>query len=369
MKRLPLLLVGLTLLILLGGLTAWRVQEALTRRTDAGEATATAGATPVEVVEAGTRDLVEEARVAGSLRPRHEAGVSAEIPGRVVAVPVDVGTAVTRGQVLARLDDEDLALGVQQAEAAVAAARAGQTTAARDLAGAKALVEVGGVAEAQVLGLEARLAGADAQLAQATAGLALARSRLADATLRAPFDGVVVSRTVDLGAQLAPGMPAFTVADLSELELVLEVDARIAARVRPGDAVAIRSDLATDLPDGVVKTVSPALDATSRKAQVVVVVPAAPGLLGHGGATGTFQVGRADGVVAVPRGALLADKGEQVVYVVDGGTARRTVVVPGLQDGTWVAVAGLSAGARVVVTGNVYLSDGAAVVVRSGEPS
>lgn len=369
MKRLPLILGGVAVFALLCGLTGWRVLQAVNRRSDAGEATAGLAATPVEVAPAITRDLVEEVQVAGALRALHEADVVAQVPGQVESILADVGDTVAAGQALAHLDDDDLALGVRQAEAALAAAKAGQTTAARDLAGGLAVAEVGGVSDAQVIAMQSRSAGADAQVAQADAALGMARARLADATLRAPFSGVVVRRKTDIGAQVSPGLPAFGVADLSELELVLDVDERIAARVKPGDLVPLSSDLVPALADGTVRTVSPMLDAATHKAQIVVRLAFAPGLFGHGGASATFKLGHVEGAVAVPRGALVDDKGEHVVFVVDGTVARRLVVVPGLRDRDWVEVSGVAPGSLVVVTGNAYLSDGATVATHGGEPS
>jgi hypothetical protein len=63
------------------------------------------------------------------------------------------------------------------------------------------------------------------------------------------------------------------------------------------------------------------------------------------------------------------DKGESVVYLLDGTVAHRAVVHPGLREGDWIEVSGVTAGASVVVTGNAYLSDGAAVAVRAVDPT
>ena len=369
MKRIAVVSMGMGLAILLCGLTTWRVVDAMTRRSDVADAAGKTIATAVEVVQAAPRDLVDEVRVAGTLRALHEADVVAEVPGRVEAVLVDVGARVTKGQALARLDAEDLGLQVQQAEAALAAARAGLSSADQDHGGGVSLAAAGGLSVAQLKALEGRLAATEAQVAQAEAALGMARTRYADATLRAPFAGIVVRRRIDIGGQVAPGQPAFGIADLSALELVIDVDERVAARLKPADAVAVSSDMVADLPAGVVKTVAPMLDPLTHKAQIVVSIAYTPGLFGHGGASATFQVGEAAGVIAVPRGAVIEDNGENVVFVVDGGIARRTVVVTGLREGDWLEVSGIPVGASVVVAGSAYLSDGAAVAVRTPEPT
>lgn len=351
----------------LGGLTAWRVADALTRRTDAGAQTEGAAAVPVEVYAAATRDLVEVVQVAGTIRARHEADVVADVPGRVQAVLVDVGEAVTRGQPLARLESTELALQVRQAEAAVAMARAGQVTAARDFEAAEAVAKAGGLTESQRVAAHARLATADAQVMQAEAALGLARERLSDATLRSPIAGVVTRRLTDVGRMVNPGAPAFSVQDLSELELVLAVDEHTAPRLVAGAAVPVSSDHTGAEITGTIRTVAPALDPQSRKGEVIVSLPAVPGLLPQGTATARLELGRLTGAVAVPSRAILEADGSSYVYVADGGTAHRTAVRPGLRDGEWVEAAGLPAGAAVIVTGQSYLTDGAAVTVR--EPS
>lgn len=365
MSRLGYVLGGGLLAVGVCGLTAWRVAEAVTRRTDAAEKTLVAAAVPVALGVVTRRDLVEVVRVSGTLRALNEADVVADVPGRVESVLVDVGDTVHAGQPMARLEAGDWQLQVEQAQAALAAAKAGRDTAARDLAGAESLVPLGGVAETQLVAATSRGAAADAQVAQAGAALGLARSRLDDTILRAPFDGVVVRRGTGLGRMVSPGLPAFGVADLSELELVTPVDQAVAASVKPGDRVQVRADvLGSAAVEGVVRTVSPVLDAQSRKAEVVVRLGYSAGLFAHGSATATFHLGRAAGAVAVPSAAIVGSRGEPVVFVVKGGVVRRTPVRIGLREGDWVAVEGLAEGASIVVTGNTYLSDGAPVSVR-----
>lgn len=354
----------------LAGLTTWRVVEAATRRAAASTETAPALQTPVQIIGAAPRDLVERSRVAGTLRALNEADVVADVPGRVEALLVDVGAAVKRGDALARLETSDLALQLEQATAALAAAEASRDAAVRDRDGAAAVARVGGVTEAQLVGANSRASAAEAQVKQAAAGVNLARARLADATLRSPLDGVVTRRSTGLGRMVSPGVPVFTIADLSSLELEVAVDERAAARIRAGDAVALSSEaVLSELQGGVVKTVAPALDASSRKATVVISLPWQPGLLPHGTASATFTLGRADGAVAVPAGAILEEQGERFVYVADGGVARRVVVRPGIRDEGWVEVGGLPAGASVIVSGNTFVTDGAAVTVVDQEPS
>lgn len=351
------------------GLTAWRVSDAMTRRADASEATAVSASVPVDVMVAAPRDLVETVRVAGTLRARHEADVVADVGGRVEAILADVGTQVRKGDVLARLEARDWALQVEQAQASLAMAEAGRDTALRDYDVAQAVAGVGGVTDAQLVAAKSRSASSEAQVLQAKAALGLARERLADATLRSPIDGVVTRRATDVGRMVSPGVAAFVVQDIGTLELVVSVDERTAARVQVGGGVTVVSDHATDLPAASVKTVSPALDAQSRKAEVVIELGAAPGLLPQGSATAVLLLGQRPGAVAVPARAVLEGTEGGYLYVLDGTVARRTPVRAGIRDGDWLEVDGIAAGATVVVTGQTFLTDGAAVTPRVPAPT
>ena len=352
----------------LGCLTAWRVGQAMTRRSDAAEATEVGAAIPVELYAATRQELVERVRVAGTLRALHEVDIVADVPGRVVSLAVDVGSSVHKGEALARLESTDLSLGVEQAEAALAMAVAGQTTAARDLDAAVALAAAGGLPDAQLVAAKARAASADAQVQQARAGVGMARARLADATLSSPIDGVVTRRATDLGRMVSPGVPAFTVQDLSALELVVSVDERTAARLTTGASVALSSDHVAALPDGTIKNVQPALDAQSRKAEVVIGVTPAPGLLARGTASATLEIGRAN-AVTVPARAVREDTAGYHVWVVEGDIAKRTPVTPGLRADDLIQVEGLAEGASVVIAGQNFLTDGAAVTSKKAGPS
>ena len=168
---------------------------------------------------------------------------------------------------------------------------------------------------------------------------------------------------------VSPGAPAFTVQDLSGLELVVSVDERVAARLVSGATVGVRSDHVAAIPDGTITSIQPALDAVSKKAEVVIAVASVAGLLSHGTASAVLEVGRGTGVVAVPARAVREDGDGQVVWVVEADKARKVPVTLGLRDGERVGVTGIEAGAQVVVAGQGYLSDGAAVTPKTAGPS
>lgn len=351
----------------LAGLIGLRVTQSIARNAETGEIAATALA--VEVFSAARQDLAETVKVSGTLRALNQVEVVADVPGRVQAVLVDVGDAVRRGDALARLEQQELSLTVAQAEAGLAMAEAGRDTAVRDLKAAESVAEVGGVTDSQLVAARARAAAAEAQVKQAAAALGLARERLSDATLRSPIDGVITRRSTDLGRMVNPGVPVFSVHDLSALELVVAVDEHTAARLSADTTITVRGDTLSAPVVGTLHTVSPALDAQSRKAELVVRLPPTAGLMPNGTATAELVLGQRLGTVAVPLRAVVEEGAERFVYVVDAGRAKRVTVQPGVRQGDLIEITGVEPGAVIIITGQSWLSDGVAVAPRAQEPS
>jgi RND family efflux transporter MFP subunit len=361
-------IVGGAVVVGVAGLTAWQLQTTMERREVAAARTLEEAPVPVDVATAEPRTIAEVVEVVGTLRPDNEVDVVPDVPGRALSVLVDVGDVVRSGQVLARLDATELALGVAQAEAAVAMAVAGRDAARRDLDAAAALGDA--VAATQIDALRSRLEAADAQVAQARAAADLAGERLADTALKSPIDGTVTRRTLDVGRMAAPGMPAFHVEDLRGLELVVAVDARVATRLLPGATVEVRADaLPGQTFEGKVVVVAPSLDPQTRKAEVVVDVASAAGkLLPHASAVARLVLAEVEAPVAVPRDALAEADGGAAVWVVEPGqggeVSRRITVSVGARGDGWVEVGGVPSGAKVITAGLSQVADGARVAPR-----
>lgn len=217
------------------------------------------GAASVEVVQRLTRvplrtERVRRGAVAGVLRVegRLQALTSARIgsmsPGQVVAVEVDVGDAVTRGQVLARLDDLEEKAAVTDARAAVETAQIRRARAEKHVDEELAALDdegssAGDAAPGDLLtgaagDAQLDLMTAQTQLERASSRRTLARAVLARRSIRAPIDGVVLARSIDPGETITaspPGPPLFVVgSDPAHLRLEVEVDDAYAARVHPG---------------------------------------------------------------------------------------------------------------------------------------
>ncbi len=326
-----------------------------------------ARAVPVTVTRAATRDLPETARTLGRVRALRLATVAAEVPGRVVEIPVRVGQPVRRGDLLARLDEADLRLEAESDRAAVARVTALRDAQRRKLRRLERLRRHDQIPEEALDEARAALAALEAELAGARARLRLAERRLAKARILAPDDGVVDARLVAPGDWVGPGTPVARLAAAGR-EVVLPFPERLAGRLRPGLAVRLASPAGGNTALLRLDAVRPTLGAGGHAVEAVVRLPATvpwpPGASVD--AEVTLAVHR--GAVTVPETSVVLRPAGTVVYMIEGGRAHERRVHTGLRrDGLVEIVSGLAAGETVAVDGAAFLSDGAPVEVRGGE--
>jgi RND family efflux transporter MFP subunit len=215
----------------------------------------------------------------------------------------------------------------------------------------------------------------EAEIAQAQAALARERARLADATIRAPFDGIAGTRIAQVGDLVATGGEIVVVTDPDPLEIAFEVPERHKELLVLGLQVRVVVDAFPGRTfAGSLSYLSPRVDEQSRAFLVKAQVRNPGGSLNPGMfARVTLVTGIREASVMVPAAAVITAEGESSVFVVEGGAARRVVVSPGESAEGWVEVAGagLARDAAVVVEGKYALRDGARVTVqqRAAPPS
>lgn len=300
--------------------------------------------------------------VTASVEPFRRATPGTVLMGRVDAILKKEGDRVRAGDALARIASVDVAARRAQAEAAVAAASAMEENArltrerverlhARSAASDKNL-------EDAVAGHEA----AQAQLRAAQEGVRAAGVYVDYAVVKAPFDGVVTHRNIETGDMAAPGLPLFTVEDLSKMKVESQVAESDAAGLRAGAPVeVVISALDGATFPGIIDEILPAADARSRTFLVRVVLDNTDGRL----RPGTFarllfpRTGSAS-PVAVPESALVRRGPLTGVFTVDdGGRARlRWITVGSARGGAVEVLTGLGAGERIVTMPPAGLEDG-----------
>lgn len=313
--------------------------------------------------------------------------VAARVAGRLLSVEPRVGDHVEAGAKIAQVDVTDLKLQLAEARASVRAAKAAGRRARTELAAAKrelertdALVEDQLVSRQQVDTLKARVDGlatdgdaADAQRDQATARVAMLTQRIEDASVVAPFGGVVSVRHLDGGAFAQVGTPIVRLVAQRPLRVQIEVPERDVALLG-GAAVVVRSPATGALE--VVATVRGVGGEVTRQRRTALVeadvVDPPEGWLPGMSAEVVSPTRTVTDALTVPTEAIverLGDTGqpERGVFVVADGVARWIpVTVDGREAGRAAVSGALAVGAKVIVRGQGNLSDGAKVRVVEG---
>ncbi len=217
------------------------------------------------VEKAGQESAALSSRYSGEFVSAQRSELTPRIGGRVKSVMVDEGSLVENGTVLLELETEYLDLDVKQAAAEVARAQAALHEAERDAQRKTELVAKGSVSEAASLRSASVFEQAKAQLDGANARLSLAQTRRNDSVLKAPFQGVVEQRRVDVGERLTEGTPAFVIVQLAPLKLRFRVRETDLTLVRKGQGVEAEVDAYPGQKfRGVISVAGGAIDSATR---------------------------------------------------------------------------------------------------------
>lgn len=364
-----------------------------------------APAREVRVVPVAERSLPRTVAATGTLAAEDQVTLSAKVAGRVAVIDVDLGTRVQRGQTVAKLDQTDFNLRVEQAVAALQQARARlglapsgtdekidpeQTAIVRQARAvldearltrdrSVKLLEQQLIARAQLDTAEANLQVAEGRyqdaleevrnrqgvLAQRRSELDLARQQLADTVVVAPVDGAVSQRLTSRGEYLAAGAPMATLVRINPLRLRVSVPEREAPGVRAGQTVKLTVEGDPTVYSGRVVRLAPIVQELNRTLTVEAEIPNERGVLRAGAfARAEIITEAAQPVITVPSSSLIVFAGVEKVLVVRGGKTAEVRVQTGRRLGEDVEIVdGLKRGEQIVTNpGN--LTGGVAVSVK-----
>ena len=299
---------------------------------------------PVSVLVTQSESFTRLIEESGTLAGRKESVIAAETGGRVVDVFVEVGSKISLGQPLVRLDDELYRLESDRAKIAY-------DKAAMDLERLEQLYKDQSISESDIEG--ARLAAKGAEV-----GWRLALKTYHDATIKAPFNGTVAARFTEVGQTVERGMPIVQLVDISNLKLTVAVSEENIGYVTNGAPVKVIVDAVDMEVQGKVTAIGSRATTGARTFPVEVSLPGSPQLRSGMFARAIIAARRVDDALLLPRVAILPDAGNTVVFLAHNGTAqKRTVDVIGTL-GDRVAVEGISAGDTVITAGNQLVSHG-----------
>ncbi|HWT14427.1 MAG TPA: efflux RND transporter periplasmic adaptor subunit [Patescibacteria group bacterium] len=331
-------------------------------------APASSAALTVQLAQATQAPLSRTVTVSGTIAAWQEMQLGVELSGvRIADVLVEVGDQVRRGDVLVTLDARTLDSELRMTEAALNEARAGILLARSQLDRGDALKATKLISAADHDQLRAAMVQAEARAQTAAAQHDAAKLRRDFATLRAPDDGVIATRTAEPGSVVMAGAQLLTMIRNGRLEWRAELSETDLLDVRVGAAVEVRQRDGA-LVQGRVRAVSPALDARTRTGSVHVDLPD-PGQLRSGMfAEGRIRVGEVE-ALTVPVAAVVRRDGYAYVFTMKGkDRVERRRVTLGRIEGDRIEVrSGVQAGERVVSRGGAFLADGDLVRVSSGD--
>lgn len=348
----------------LGALIGVRVKETMADRAVVAQAQQTdskarqqqASVSVVTPTAATWRPVV---LATGTLAPYQEADLGFKVGGRLAKVHVEVGAMVKVGQILAYVEASEASAQSAAASAGVKAAEIGLEMAQDQKRRIDKLFESNTVSEIEKSTTDQKVKMAEAQLAQARAQSRLAGTQVANATLAAPFAGLVTRVPAGIGAIVGPGFPLFHVEDTTVLKLnatLSEGDARL---------VSVGDEIVVDGRKGKVTAVLPSLDAMTRRVPMVAEIPNQGDhpLLARAFVRATIATPREVPVLRLPATARKPGSQDEIVLVENGVTKIKRVVLDTAPDGALFVREGLAPTDVVIASPSGEMIDGQPVVI------
>lgn len=334
-------------------------------QTLAVKKTVTNRVTPaVTVTEAGQSAAPTTVSITGTIGARYDTPIGTEgDTGRVAAVYVEAGDHVKRGQVLARIDTAVLVPQVANLQAAYDLARAEADLAAAEYRRAVAVGKSGALSAEETERRRSSSVTGEAKVKVAAAQLAEAQARLARAEVRAPADGVILTRTVEVGQTVsAGGGPLFRMAEGEEVELRGDVAETDLPLLKVGQTVNVRLTGNAKVYPGRVRLLGAVIDPQTRLGMIRVSLAPDPNLRPGAFARAEVVVSNAERIV-LPQTAVLTDERGSYVLVVnsDDKIERRPVHVSGMVENGVTIADGVNPTDRIVATAGAFLQVGESV--------
>jgi RND family efflux transporter MFP subunit len=315
----------------------------------------------VTVITPRATPVTSSVTFSGTIFARYDVPIGAEgDPGRIVAIYVEAGDRVKRGQVLAKLDQSILAPQLKRLAASLEEARAQAALSAAEYGRAKGVEAAGALSAEEIERRRAASVTDQARVNVAAAQYAEMQARLDRTEIRAPADGIILTRTAELGQTASPGGdPLFRLARGGEIEMrgsLAEQDFARLALDQP--AQVYLTGYATPF-NGKVRLLGAVIDPKTRLGEVRIALEANPALRPGAFAKGQITVGQATRPV-LPQTAVLSDLKGSYVYIVgaDNKVQRRPVQVADTTLAGVVIGEGLNGNERVVAMAGGFLREG-----------
>jgi RND family efflux transporter MFP subunit len=288
----------------------------------------------------------------GTFEAIHQNTIGADGGGKVIQLSIEEGDRVSKGQVIAKLDDELLQLQLQNAEVSIEGQKNDENR-YNNLAKENAVSGV--TLEKTKLGVRS----AEIQRKQL-------QKQLKNATIKAPFSGVITKRMIDLGSVIGSGSPVVEITDISSLKLTVSVPERDILKFKLNQSVEVAADIYTGKSfKGKVSNISVQAD-KSHNFKVQITIPNGKQEI-MAGMYGSVSLNNAESItaLAIPRKALVGSSKNPQVYVIRGGKSLLISFNAGTSDGEFIEVVnGLQSNDQIITKGQVNIQDKSNVKIK-----
>jgi HlyD family secretion protein len=352
--------VGGLLIAVVVALIAWRVTHALTAKP-----AATVSAIPtVSVTEVGVSAVPSTVSIIGTIAARYDMPIGVEGDGgRVTAVYVEAGDHVKQGQVLAHLNNSVLEPQVTNLEAALDQARAEADLADAEYQRARAVGSSGALSAEETQRRKSSAVTAASHVKVAAAQLEEAKARLARADVRAPANGIILTRAVEVGqTAMAGGEALFRLSKDGETELRGQVAEQDLPLLQVGQLVDVRLTGTSKVYQGRIRLLGAVIDPATRLGTAKVSLTPDPNLRPGAFARADVTVSNAQRAVLPQTAVLNDDKGSYVLVVnAQGKVERKSVRVTGMVPSGVTIAEGIGPTDQIVTTAGAFLQEGETV--------
>jgi HlyD family secretion protein len=352
-------LVGGLLIAIVIALVAWRLTQALAKPEVVASAIPT-----VSVAQIGVSTVPSTISIIGTIGARYDMPIGVEGDGgRVTAVYVEAGDHVKQGQVLAHLNNSVLEPQVTNLEAALDQARADADLATAEYQRAVAVGSSGALSAEETQKRKSAAVTAAAHVKVAAAMLEEGKARLARADVRAPANGIILTRTVEVGqTAMAGGDALFRLSKDGETELRGQVAEQDLPLLKVGQLVDVKLTGSSKIYQGRIRLLGAVIDPATRLGTAKVSLTADPNLRPGAFARAEVTVSNAERAVLPQTAVLNDDKGTYVLIVnAQGKIERRAVRVTGMVSSGVTVAEGIDPKDQIVTTAGAFLQEGETV--------
>jgi RND family efflux transporter MFP subunit len=310
---------------------------------------------PVEAMIVKSKNVSKNIYLSGMLDPKHSVDILAEVSGKIVKINHKLGESITKKDILAVIDDKIPLSNYKQAKSQVLSAENNLNIARLNLISDEELFQSGDISKLEYENSLLAVKTAEANHLSALATLSLMEKRYKDTRIKAPIDGLISRKYIDLGTMVNPNSPLYRVVDISELQVEVGIPQEMVSRIKPGDKANIEiSALSNELYEGEIRFISPQADENTGSFAVEIYVNNTKYKKIKAGMTARVEIilSSKNNQMVIPDHARVSKNDSSFVYKISGDQAILVPIVIGDIYETQLSIEnGLALGDTIVVVG------------------